>query len=243
MALWVDGGPGSGYTAGIRALFRSCSRIAPFLAVACVACSARPYTAAGPVSYEVEREAIEATVPDRPLRVVFDWRVLERDARFTGKGVARVQPPYHARLDLFGPRGESYLSAAAVDGELRLPPSVSMAAIPPVPLLWSALGIFLPPQGARLVVATRDGEKSRLEYEDNGARWRFELVGNRMRKAEWVRPDGARATVELKGNGPFGIPNEAVYRDWAAFTELTLKSDEVESVGPFPPEIWRPDAY
>ncbi|NIP78984.1 MAG: hypothetical protein GWM90_07200, partial [Gemmatimonadetes bacterium] len=66
-------------------------------------------------------DAIARTAPDRPLRVRFDWRILDGEARFSGEGVARIEPPYRARLDLFGPQGEGYLSAALVAGELRLP--------------------------------------------------------------------------------------------------------------------------
>jgi len=82
----------------------------------------------------------------------------------------------------------------------------------------------------------------RLEYRDAGEQWRFELVAGRLRRAEWIRSDGARQTVELKGEGAFRLPREAVYRDWAAYTELTLTLDEVEPVDAFPPETWSPQA-
>ncbi len=203
------------------------------------ACAARTDGPAQPVLREVETDAVRATAPGPPLRIVFDWTVREADARFAGRGVARVQGPYHARLDLFGPRGEGYLSAAVVDDDLRLPVSPA-AALPPAPLLWSVLGVFRPPAGAALVATTREGESARLEYERDGGRWAFELVGGRLRRAEWNRPDGGRYTVELKGDGPSGLPQRAVYRDWAAFTELTLELDEVERVESFPPEIWTP---
>lgn len=207
---------------------------------ALMACAAGMGRVAAPVLPALEHEAQEATAPDAPLRIVFDWSARERDAHFTGRGAARVQKPYRARLDLFGPRGEGYLSAAVVNGELRLPPAIPPAAVPPAPLLWSVLGVFHPPVGAHLVATERAGDRLRLEYAEGRDRWRFELLAGRLRSAEWTRADGARQTVSLKGDASFGLPKEAVFRDWAAFTELTLTLDEVEHVEPFPPEVWTP---
>jgi len=238
----VDGPTAAGYTAAIRAFSRVCRVLAPLFGVAVVACASGIQPVHGPVSPDLEREAVQATAPDRPLRIIFDWTVRERDARFQGQGAARVQDPYRARLDLFGPRGETYLSAAVVDGEIRLPASVSPSVVPPAPLLWSALGVLRPPVGTTLVGTARDGDRVRLEYRDAGGQWRFELVAGRLRRAEWIRSDGARQTVELKGEGAFRLPREAVYRDWAAYTELTLTLDEVEPVDAFPPETWSPQA-
>jgi hypothetical protein len=181
-------------------------------------------------------------MPAQPLWIVFDWEAREREARFTGQGAARVQAPDLARLDLFGPRGESYLSAAVVDGEVRLPPSTETTLIPPPALLWSALGIFQPPAGAELTATVREGDRLRLEYRGESDRWKFEFAAERLRRVEWNGPSGARKTVELKGEGAFNLPREAVYRDWNAFTELKMKLGQVEEVDSFPPDIWLPYA-
>ena len=89
-------------------------------ALAITACAGRsiPATLDPPVA----EDAIAETAPDRARRVVFDWRMLDGDARFSGRGVARIEPPYRARLDLFGPGDETVLSAALVDQDVRLPP-------------------------------------------------------------------------------------------------------------------------
>jgi hypothetical protein len=195
------------------------------------------------VSHDSEREAVQATTPNKPLRIVFDWEAREREARFTGRGAARVEAPELARLDLFGPRGESYLSAAVVNGEVRMPPSGTSAMIPPPALLWGALGVFQPPAGAELTASIRDGKRTRLEYRAGRDRWTFEFNDERLRRVEWNGPDGGRNTVELKGEGPARLPREAVYRDWKAFTELKLKLGEVEEVDSFPPDTWQLYAY
>ncbi len=215
--------------------------VALAVGLAAAACSTRSEAPNRPIVPELEVEVVRATAPEAPLHILFDWTAREPDARFTGRGVARVEPPYRARLDLFGPRGEGYLSAAVVDGDLRMPRNVAPNAVPPAPLLWSVLGVVLPPDRATLVGASRDGDETRLDFEREGERWMFLLKAGRLRRTEW-NARGRRYTVELEGTGPHGLPRKAVYRDWAAFTELTLELDEVERVEPFAPEIWTPDA-
>lgn len=224
--------------------------MAPLLALAvlgCTACAAaRP--AEGPAgadaggnavaSAALEREVVDATAPDRPLRVRFAWSLRDRDAHFEGNGVARIEPPYRVRLDLFGPRGELYAAVAIVNGELRVPPQSADAPIPPPSLLWSTLGVLLPPAGAQLVATRREGARLHLEYRGERGRWRFEVEDQRLRHAGWEPTDGGQHTVELEGTAPFELPEQAVYRDWAAFRELSLTLDEVEHVEPFPPETW-----
>jgi hypothetical protein len=85
--------------------------------------------------------------------------------RFNGRGVARIEPPYHARLDLFGPRGDTYLSAALVDDQIRLPPGVQAVQLPPPALMWAVLGVVAPPAEAVLVGTRQDPERAELYYE------------------------------------------------------------------------------
>jgi hypothetical protein len=230
-----------GARAGYHPAFRIPRRILAALPLLAAACAARGATRTEqPPDPALAREAAEATAPRRTLQILFDWSARERDARFSGRGVARVQPPYHARLDLFGPRGEAYLTAALVDDDLRLPPATREAPVPPPPLLWSVLGVFWPPPGAELRSTTRDGGTVRLEYGRGAERWFFRLEGGRLRFAEWRPAEGGRHTVDLQPGEEDGPPRQAVYRDWAAFAELVLTLDSVEDVPSFSPDIWAP---
>lgn len=191
----------------------------------------------------VAQAIIDSTALRRPMHIVFGWNFTEENARFSGQGAARVQPPYHARLDLFGPRGETYLAAAAVADELRLPPGLPDAlksVVPPIALLWSALGVVRAPEGATLDLTSQSGDTTTVGYARNNERWRFRAVRGRLQYAEWQGPDRGRRTVELRGTGPHDLPAVAVYRDWLAFRELTLTLDRANETAGFPPDTWQP---
>jgi hypothetical protein len=192
----------------------------------------------GPAVAAYEAEAVSATAPARALHILFSWTLQDGDSRFSGRGATRLAPPLRARLDLFGPRGESYLSAALVDMELRLPAGAQDAPLPPPALFWAALGVFRAPVGAQLVGTQRDGGTTRLEYARGPERWRFRLEEGALRSAEWIGPDDGRRTIELTGGADHGLPRQAVYRDWRAFRELSLTLDEVNETEGFPADIW-----
>lgn len=203
-------------------------------------CAVRRSAIADPAADRVEKRVVQATAPARPVRIEFTWHLQERAASFSGRGIARVAPPYRLRLDLFGPRGATILSAAIIDGELRLSPTAQGAsvAIPPAALLWSAVGVFRPPTGAERTEASGDGGTVRLGYTGPRGRWTFTLVDGRVREAAfWPEADG-RHTVQMNGTGPNGVPTAVRYRDYAAFRELELDIEHVNESEPFPTEIW-----
>jgi hypothetical protein len=188
----------------------------------------------------LEARAIQNTQLRSRLRLIFDWSLQDRDARFSGEGVTRLEPPDKARLDLFGPRGEGYLSAALVDFDLRLPPGADNNVLPPPALFWSVLGVFRAPAGAQLIGARGDSTAIELDYRAGDQTWNFKLSGGRLQRAEWQGPEQGRQTVEIKQHGARDLPARVVYRDWRAFRELTLTLTQVYDAEPFPPEIWQP---
>ena len=188
---------------------------------------------------EAAAEAVETTAPDRPLRVIFSWRAMERDARFDGTGAARIEDPYHARLDLFGPSGDGYLSAALVDHELRLPPGTQGVRMPPPAMMWAVFGAVAPPAGATLRGSRQEAGRTELFYDVDGGLLRYDLRGGRLAAAEYEK-GGARMDVRLEGQAEHGLPRRAVFRDWAGHTELELNLEQVDEVEPYPPDIWSP---
>jgi hypothetical protein len=201
-------------------------------------------TPAGPAQPELAQELMDSTALRRPLHLVFSWNFTESSARFSGQGATRIEPPYRARLDLFGPRGETYLAAAAEGDELRLPPNMPSglrAIVPPVPLLWSALGVLRAPAGATLASTQQRADTLLLGYVRGEERWSFRAVAGRLQYVEWTGPESGRKTVELRGTAAHRLPAVAVYRDWPAFRELTLTLDRVNEVASFPADTWYPD--
>ncbi|MGH7500398.1 MAG: hypothetical protein ACREL7_01445 [Longimicrobiales bacterium] len=196
-----------------------------------------PSPAPANVDPAVEAAVVAATGIERPLEIEFDWTLQEQESRFNGKGLARIAPPYNARVDLFGPRGEAVLAAALVEDELRLPAGTEDAPLPPPALFWTVLGVFRAPAGATLA-GTESGTNRVLEYTLDRDAWTFRFEGDRPAKAEWTGESEGRRTVEISGDASHGLPTTAVYRDWPAFRELRLTVKRVLEVDGFPPEIW-----
>jgi hypothetical protein len=207
-----------------------------FLLPAC----ASTQVAQSAVDPALEARAVQSTQLRSRLRVVFNWSLQDRDARFSGEGVTRLEAPYKARLDLFGPRGEGYLSAALVDFDLRLPPGATANLLPPPALFWAVLGVFRAPQGAQLISASGDSTSSKLRYRAGDQTWTFSLASGRLRRAEWEGPAQGRQTVEIADYGARDLPARVVYRDWRAFRELTITLTQAYDADPFPPDTWTP---
>ena len=209
-------------------------------AAALTACAGRAPVAEGPPRPEVAGEAVRRSAPEGAARYVFRWTLRDGEARFQGEGAARIEAPYRARLDLFGPRGEGYLRAALVGDELRLPAGVTDVPLPPPALLWSVLGVLRPPPDAELA-ATDTTPHVSLLYRRGAEQWRFRIEDGVVRYAEWEDGERGRQTVEVTRVGTLGRPSLVVYRDWSAFRELTLDVTHAEQVDGFAPDIWNPD--
>ncbi|HET6762893.1 MAG TPA: hypothetical protein VFH27_04450 [Longimicrobiaceae bacterium] len=178
-----------------------------------------------------------ATMLRAPRRLTFGWELDEAGARFHGRGVARVGPPDRIRLDLFGPRGETYLAAALVDETPRVPAALEGRVPMPSPaLLWGVLGVVRPPAAARLVSASATqlrydaGEQGTLEYR---------LENGTLRTVRRLVRGGLAESIDLT-RAADGAVQRASYRDWAAYRTLTLTLESAADVEPFPEDTWTP---
>ena len=178
-----------------------------------------------------------------PVRLIFDWSVREPGLRSGGRGVARLEPPYRARLDLFTEAGETVLRAALVGDELRLPDGTSDELIPPPALFWSSLGVFRPGGDYRPAEGWEaDDGTLRLSYESvTRPGLLYALDGNGDVAALALLRDG-ETVDELALSPPLrdGFPAEATYRNLIDFRELTFTLDTVEIVESYPSDIWSP---
>ena len=179
----------------------------------------------------------------RPSRIVFRWRAQEDGFRNEGTGVARVEPPYRARLDLFLDNGETFASAALVEDELRIPASLPTELVPPPPLMWAVFGVFRPGAGARMVEGRIAGGTMQLDYDlPNRERVRFRLRDRGVVNAERLERGSVVETVFLSaGEGGTMFPAEATYRNLPDYRELRLTLESIDHVDSFTPDIWYPN--
>lgn len=177
-----------------------------------------------------------------PVRVVFTWSLDEPGLRVRGRGVARMQPPDRARLDLFSASGETVLRAAMVGDELRLPHGAQATLVPPPALFWSALGIFRPGGGSFLSGGEREGSEGvRLEYRIAGEReLRYRLRNRTVERVELLQGGQVFEQLALAGGRPERFPRETVYRHLGEFRELKFTLETVDDVDDFPSDIWDP---
>ena len=159
-----------------------------------------------------------------------------------GVGVARVEPPYRARLDLFLDNGETVISAAVVDDELRLPPGAPDDVLPPIELMWGTLGVFRPLAGASLLGGDRlDNDADRLRYGTTGGReLHYEVDADGLRAVEVVEGTSLVEWVRLTSGGSGVFPEAATYRNLVDFRELRIVRTDVAASQSFDPGIWDP---
>ncbi len=215
------------------------------LAAACAAPQPVPATPE-PARTDLRAEALlieYTTRVARPSRIVFRWRAQEPDFRRNGTGVARVEPPYRARLDLFLDNGETAAVAALVEDELRIPATLPTELVPPAPLMWAVFGVFRPGAGAEMVQGRITRGTMELNYDlPTDEQVRFHLRDRAVVNAERLERGSVVEIVFLSDReGDTIFPAEATYRNLPGFRELRLTLESVEHVDPFPPDIWYPN--
>lgn len=165
----------------------------------------------------------------------------EPGLRASGRGVARMEPPFRARLDLFLENGEAAGRSALVGDELRLPVDLPLEIVPPPHLLWGVLGVFRPEVGSFLAGAEQVDGQTRIRYlaQGQGAEVRYTLRAGRIEQIEALRQGTVVQRVVLERDA-LGVPATATFRDLVAVRELRLTRTSVQQTEPFPPDIWFP---
>ena len=176
-----------------------------------------------------------------PTRILFEWRISEEGARFEGRGVARMEPPYRSRLDLFLPNGELVVAAALVDDDLRLPVAAPEGIIPPAPLLWATLGVLRPGRLATLLGGEAiDSTGVRLRYRiAQGGEVHYFFEDGVLERGELLRGGRVEETLVLeRQDRDANLPAAATYRNFPAFRELEVRVETIDQVESYPPDIW-----
>ncbi|MDZ7779846.1 MAG: hypothetical protein U5R14_07915 [Gemmatimonadota bacterium] len=218
--------------------------VAAVVCIVAAGCGPRRAAVVAPVADPgAEAEALEASTRlEEPLQVIFEWRANDRGVRADGRGVARVEPPDRARLDLFLANGETVLRAALVAGEVRMPPGAPDDFLPPPDLMWGALGVVRPGPEARLAGGDRlEGGAVRLRYAyPNGTELHYQTRDGVLTRVELLERGRVVEEVALSFSDSGRYPTGATYRHHTDFRELQLTRESVEAVEPFPEAIWHP---
>jgi hypothetical protein len=198
-----------------------------------------PGQPAAPDPSVLAAQTARGTVPAGPRQVNFAWELDEAGARFQGRGVGRMVAPTRFRLDLFGPRGETYLAAALVDGEARVPPAlIERFRLPSPALLWGAVGVIAPPAEARLLSAAPDGAVTVLRYQLGDDVLEYRTRDGRLQTVRRSARGGTAESIDLEYNAT-GLAR-ARYREWAAYRTLNLTLESSTDVSSFPESTWAP---
>lgn len=179
---------------------------------------------------------------DAPIRVIFDWELNEAGVRVKGRGVARIEPPYKARVDLFLGNNEPILKAALIGGELIMPPGQPRQILPPADLFWATLGVFRPDYSAEFLGGDEleeDALRLRYRYED-GKELHYRIEDGLLKRLELLEGETVVQWVEVELDGDSKYPVLATYRNLAAFRELKIIRDRLDRVESYPPDIWNP---
>ena len=226
-------------------------RLVPFALIALAACAAAPGVVEGPApaagapaqdAAVIAAELRRATRPTTPRQANFSWALDESGARFNGRGVARFRAPERFRLDLFGPRGETYFAAALVDETPRVPASIAEQRfrLPSPALLWGALGVVRPPATARLLNAADAGGTTLVRYDlgDEGT-LEYRARGGVLQSVRRLRGGGVQESIDLE-HASNGALRGARYREWIALRTLNLTLESTNDVASFSEDIWSP---
>ncbi len=196
------------------------------LLAALVACAprVRPLTGIpGPV-------ALPATqLPDGHARLIFRWVYDDPIFGAKGEGVARLAPPDSVRLDFFVDGGVGSGGAILIADSLKTAAEDGRRYLPPVPLLWAALGV-LRVTGADTTMRI-DGDTVRAEI-GVGEVFRMAFVGRRMVTMSRIEGGRLREQVTLDSS-------RIAYRNFAARRRLTLTEVRRVPDAPYDPAIWR----
>lgn len=173
-------------------------------------------------------------LPRVDRKLVFLWEYADQSIRARGDGAARVAPPDSVRIDLFVGGGGGFGSGSAVlvgnhlstRGDERI-----RDYLPPVPMLWAALGRLAVPPSPDTAVRV-DGDTLRVEIGRHPA-WRATFAASELRRLELI--DGGRI--------PQWVTRDSVghvhYEHERARRTLDLTVTRVDTVQAFDASIWR----
>lgn len=171
-------------------------------------------------------------LPSIPQKLTFRWELNDNSIVARGDGVARMEAPDHARVDLFLGGGFGAAAAAVLVGDSLIVPPNSNGGdlVPPAPLLWAALGrLALPAVPDTIIRVVGDTLRASL---GDPVQWRITSVGGELTRVE--RVSGNRIVEWVERN-----PGKQTRYELSGSRSLVLDIETQQPVAPFDPSIWR----
>jgi hypothetical protein len=161
--------------------------------VGVTACAGAPR--AGPLTGTPVVRRLPATdLPSGHRRITFRWEYRERVFSGRGQGAARIAPPDSARMDFFLENGSSGGFVILIADSLHLETHDQVRrSMPPVPMLWAALGRVT--VSAPDTVVLVDGDTLRAEIGRDPA-WRLTFGRDALVRLERIEGGRIIQTVE-----------------------------------------------
>ena len=181
-------------------------------------------------------DVVPARVPAPALpagsrKIIFEYTYKDTDVTLRGDGAARTTAPDSVRLDFFV-NNESVGNVIVIgDSLVQTRPKLARRLLPPVPLLWAALGVFRVPP-ARDTAARVDSDTLRIVIAGAPA-WRVTFMGTDLLRLDLIE-DGRipQSLVRVSASHlHFDAP--------AAGRSLDLFIESVDTLPSFDASIWR----
>ena len=194
-----------------------------------VACAPRAGTLSGVPS---TRTLPPTALPPGHRRVVFQWVYRERVFSGRGTGVARIAPPDSVRLDFFLENGAGAGYVILIGDSLAIPEDAPVRRyVPPVPMLWAALGRIT--FTARDTTVRLDGDTLRAEIGTDPV-WRLTFGSDQPVRIERILGGRIEDLVERTDS------SRVVYRQPRAGRSLNMSVTARYKEAVFNEAIWRP---
>jgi hypothetical protein len=177
-----------------------------------------------------ERSLPALNIPAGHRHIAFKWEYEEGDVAARGDGAVRTAFPDSARLDFFLGGGLGAGSAVLIGDSLRAPRrDLVEKYLPPVPLLWAALGRLAIPAVGDTVVRL-DGQLLRADV-GNPTEWRVTIQGDTLVGLDHVSKGNITETLTRRGGGVITYEAPGARRR----LRLTILRD---AIGSFDDSIW-----
>ena len=176
---------------------------------------------------------------------LYRYRWLYRDDRSSvgGRGSARVAPPDSARLDVNAALGIASGAGVVINDTMvwGQPEDLLARFVPNYDLMWAMFGVArIPPAGAAITGADRPGERAWRYVEDGDTLiYRLTSGDSPVLEAEVRRGRDVVGRVETR-LGSAGLPTSTRLVVPSGPARLDITFENIDSVAPFPPDLWVP---